>query len=333
VAVPCTNQVGVGDRPLLCNDLTEPHPNQRLDWRLATPPRSHFRRAPGPLAVLLRVFSFRPAGIFGGVSTATLVDTPIIGNDAIGGAGGAGAAGGLGGEGGIAQGAGLNFNASTVELTGVPFIGNQAIGGAGGAGTAGGSGGAGGLSQGGGLYSGGAFVSNDIAFVPTPEFTTATSVTFAGNLAQGGAGGQGSGTGAAGTGGNGAGCGIYNDGFSTLDLASGLLSLNAARGGTGGRGGSGGDGLGGAIYNAGPTSEPPGLLPGATLAIVDTLILGNLAEGGDAGDVDPDGSSGQGIGGGLYLASGGTATLKKTVVTGNRASTSNDNIYGSYTTA
>ena len=120
---------------------------------------------------------------------------------------------------------------------------------------------------------------------------------------------------------------------------TGSFPLNAAQGGAGGPGGSsgaggdGGDGLGGAIDNAGPTSGPAGSLPGAALALTDTLIIANLAQGGDAGEGVAGGSSGQGVGGGLYLASGGTATLKKTVVTGNQASTSNDNIYGSYTTS
>ncbi len=164
--------------------------------------------------------------------------------------------------------------------------------------------------------------------------TTVTNATFLGNIAQGGAGGPGSGSGVGGTGGNGAGGGVYNDAFSMLGLSNGLLSLNAAEGGAGGSGGSGGaggdggDGLGGAIYNSGPVSAPAGPLPSATLALTDALIIGNLAQGSDAGDGDPDGSSGQGIGGGIYLASGGTATLKKTVVAGNHASTSEDNIYG-----
>ena len=169
----------------------------------------------------------------------------------------------------------------------------------------------------------------------TPAITTVTNATFLGNLAQGG---EGSGSGAGGAGGNGAGGVVYNDAFSTLVLSNGLLSLNAARGGDGGPGGStgaggdGGDGLGGAVYNAGPASGPAGPLPAAALALTDTLIIGNLAHGGDAAEGDPDGSSGQGSGGGIDLASGGTATLRKTVVAGNHASTSNDNIYGSYTT-
>jgi hypothetical protein len=51
--------------------------------------------------------------------------------------------------------------------------------------------------------------------------------------------------------------------------------------------------------------------------------LGGLAGAG--------GSDGDGIGGGLYIWTGGVVTLKKTTVTLNFASTSNDNIYGTVT--
>ena len=56
----------------------------------------------------------------------------------------------------------------------------------------------------------------------------------------------------------------------------------------------------------------------------------NVAQGGGAGK---GGTGGQGIGGGLYLATGSTTTLTKTAVVLNRASTSNNNIYGTYTTS
>jgi hypothetical protein len=53
-----------------------------------------------------------------------------------------------------------------------------------------------------------------------------------------------------------------------------------------------------------------------------------MALGGLAG---ADGSDGEGIGGGLYVATGASVTVRKTKVTGNFASTSNDNIYGTVT--
>ncbi len=59
----------------------------------------------------------------------------------------------------------------------------------------------------------------------------------------------------------------------------------------------------------------------------DSLVIGNLAQGGGAGS---GGTAGQGIGGGLYLATGSTTTLTTTIVVLNRASTSNNDIYGTY---
>ncbi len=69
---------------------------------------------------------------------------------------------------------------------------------------------------------------------------------------------------------------------------------------------------------------------GGTLSLSDVLVVGNRAQGGNAGGGATAGTAGQGIGGGLYLGTGGTATLKKTVVMGNHASTSNNDIYGTY---
>ena len=71
---------------------------------------------------------------------------------------------------------------------------------------------------------------------------------------------------------------------------------------------------------------PRAELAGATLSLTSTIVLGNLAIGGSGAD---GAGSGQGIGGGLYLASGGSATLTSTLVVLNFASTSDDNIYGS----
>lgn len=63
--------------------------------------------------------------------------------------------------------------------------------------------------------------------------------------------------------------------------------------------------------------------------------VGNRAMGGGGGA--GDGSGGGGDGGsahggavGLSLPTGGTATLSNTVVAGNRASTADDNIDGTY---
>jgi hypothetical protein len=50
----------------------------------------------------------------------------------------------------------------------------------------------------------------------------------------------------------------------------------------------------------------------------------NAALGGDGG--------GQGVGGGLYIGGGTTTLTGKTKVVGNLASTSNNDIYGTYGT-
>jgi hypothetical protein len=99
------------------------------------------------------------------------------------------------------------------------------------------------------------------------------------------------------------------------------LSGNSATGGAGGAGQNGGDGLGGGLYNDGTS----------TLTVTQSTVTGNSATGGAAGS---GGSAGQGIGGGAYFADGGIVCLDfftETNVTGNHASTSNDDIFGSYT--
>ena len=71
-----------------------------------------------------------------------------------------------------------------------------------------------------------------------------------------------------------------------------------------------------------------GTLPGATLDLTDDLVTANLAVGGSAGHGATNGSTGQGTGGGLYLVTGGTATVNQTLVVLNFASTSDRNIHG-----
>ena len=113
-----------------------------------------------------------------------------------------------------------------------------------------------------------------------------------------------------------------------------MLSLNDATGGRGGAGGptgaggSGGDGSGGAVYNAGPFSSPFAPLPAGSLSLTNDLVTLNLATGGSGGRGAPNGSVGQGIGGGLYLTPGGTSTATSTLVILNVASTSDPNIFG-----
>ena len=93
-------------------------------------------------------------------------------------------------------------------------------------------------------------------------------------------------------------------------------------------GGSGGNGFGGGAYNAGPIDVPFGTSPGGTLDLTDDLIIGNSALGKKGGKGATNGIDGQGVGGGLYLAPLGTATLTRTLVILNVASTSDPNIFG-----
>ncbi len=140
--------------------------------------------------------------------------------------------------------------------------------------------------------------------------------------------------GSGGAGGQGAGGGAFNDAGSSMSLSGSLITLNSASGGAGGTGGSsgaggsGGDGFGGGVYNAAPDdSFPPGL-PGAALSLTDVLVTLNAADGGSGGRGTTRGDEGQGMGGGLYLAAGGTATLTRTHVVLNVASTSDPDIFG-----
>jgi hypothetical protein len=107
---------------------------------------------------------------------------------------------------------------------------------------------------------------------------------------------------------------------SALSLAGSTLSFNVAQGGTGAAESDGGNGLGGGVFVLGTTAA----------SIDDTLIALNAAFGGSPG---AGGASGQGLGGGIYIDAGADVTLSKsTRVMLNFASTSDDNIFGVYTT-
>ena len=67
---------------------------------------------------------------------------------------------------------------------------------------------------------------------------------------------------------------------------------------------------------------------GGSALLQQTTVTANTAMGGLPG---AGGSAGDGIGGGLYVATGASVFLKKTKVAGNVASTSSDNIDGTVT--
>ena len=86
-------------------------------------------------------------------------------------------------------------------------------------------------------------------------------------------------------------------------------------GGRGGPGGRGGNGNGGGLFTG---------VNGRTTLVGD-LITNNEAVGGTA----PGGAAGHGRGGGVYIAVGGMVSADSTtLVTGNHASTSNDDVFG-----
>ncbi len=240
----------------------------------------------------------------------TVTNTTFTGNQAIGGNSAAGPGAPAAG-GGVAS----EIFADTT-LTDVTFVGNQAIGGSGGPGYTGGSG------FGGGYYNG---VDSNAAV---------SHALFLDNQAKGGAGGWGAagGVGAGGAIANGGGAGafalnyLYGLGLvpstvdtSALSLAGSTLSFNAAQGGAGGAGANGGSSAGGGVYVLGST----------TASIDTTWIVANAALGGFRGW---GGLSGQGSGGGLYIDTGAGVTLSKSSkVIFNFASTSADDIFGTYT--
>jgi hypothetical protein len=127
-----------------------------------------------------------------------------------------------------------------------------------------------------------------------------------------------------GPGGNASGGGLYVSG-GTATLANDTISSNTAQGGQGGRGfgylkgGNGGNGAGAGLYAA----------AGTIILHADTLTM-NSAQGGTGLS---GAQNGLGVGGGLYIATPATVLLDNFTtahVNNNNASTSNNDIYGTY---
>jgi hypothetical protein len=171
-----------------------------------------------------------------------------------------------------------------------------------------------------------------ISSVPTPFSITGgpavratlhvSDSLFVGNTAIGGHGGDGgSGGHSGGSGGAGQGGGLINVNGSIGTVADAVFILNAAIGGNGGLGGNGGNGQGGGLFNDGPSSFG---VPSLTLE--RSQVVNNEASGGPEGS---GGKDGQGVGGGLYLTAGGIACADLlTIIAGNHASTSDDELFG-----
>jgi hypothetical protein len=104
----------------------------------------------------------------------------------------------------------------------------------------------------------------------------------------------------------------------------------------GGNGGNGGNGFGGSLYIA-----------GGDVQIIDAVFsddqaIGGLGEAGGLGGSGNHqvtggangtaGTNGQGIGGAIYIEGGSVAISRKTTFDHNQASTSDPDVFGSYTT-
>ncbi len=299
----------------------------------------------------------------GGILNATVTDSQFIGNLAVGGSGGSGdnfpyfnttdqsafggaievesfeasitgsafinnaAMGGNGGPGqiaGVGEGGAIDNQFSPLVLSSDTFVGNLAKGGDGGPAAAGSSadGGAGGQAV------GGAFANYD--FLPFGTTLSLSGLTFVGNQAIGGGWWRaGDGAGSGGVGGDALGGGILNAGG--LAVSSSQFTLGLAKGGDGGAGGAtGAGGGGGNAYGGAIVSASFGDPTVSSLSVSTSTFIGNLAIGADGGPGSPDGSDGQGNGGAIAIIDG-LATITKSKFAGNRASTSGNDIYGTYT--
>jgi Chlamydia polymorphic membrane protein (Chlamydia_PMP) repeat len=220
---------------------------------------------------------------------------------------------GVGDPGGQGNGGAIFFDGPTLDLSYTLFFDNSALGGT----SDGlGVGGAVDMLTGDGVFSNTDFIANQAVggaatgagslggdaiggAISAGNSLTLTNSTLSGNESIAGAGSDGAGGGTA------EGGAIAAD-FGVDAISDCTIIANAAIGGAGG-----GSGFGGGIFTD------------ATLTVTDTLITLNVADGG---------SGGQGIGGGLYIGAGTTTLTGKTNVVFNFASTSNDNIFGSYST-
>jgi hypothetical protein len=255
-------------------------------------------------------FGYVGIGRGGGVSNlgvATVTDSTFDHNQALGGSGNTSGGGALtvgdGFGGGLVN--RLFSGRTTMTVSNCTFSNNQAVGGTGNSGQ---------TFTGEGV--GGGFANLQGAMA------TVTGSTFTGNQALGGQGGAG------GNGADGLGGGLANILGSTLTVAGCTLTANQAVGGVGGTGANGGNGFGGGLFNDGLSIFPDNFGTSATLTVLGSTITTNQATGGAAGS----GSAGLGVGGGVYLVSGGVVCLDVfTSIFGNTASTSANEVFGVFT--
>jgi hypothetical protein len=261
-----------------------------------------------------------PTTFPGNPPLSTISSCTFIGDETRGGAGGSGGQGAAGGAGGLAQGGDLAMF-GFVTITSSSFTGSLASGGAGGNGGRDGNGGDGGSAQGGSLDLVNLLSSRNNIIDVTDSVT---NTTVLGATASGGNGGSGA---AGGNGGLAQGGGIAADvqsstGTLTVTISGSVVAGNDALGGNGGNGGTGGNG---------GNAEGGGIFVDASsiIALSGCLITGNQADGGLGGVGGDSGDRGTGVGGGVYLTGVGS-TKKNTIIAGNSASTSNNDVYGTF---
>jgi hypothetical protein len=276
----------------------------------------------------------------------SITNSSFTSSGAIGGNGGQGGeGGGNGGAGGDVFGGSVGIwdswgvlsyiNNPTDFIQDVKITGVTAQGGAGGAGGSGGDGGNGGDVQGGAIQ---LYVTLDALFadVTLDYELSITDSHIAGISAQGGNGGSGGSGGNGGDGGNAYGGALALEGYTYDYYGTATLNINATvtdtkitgnlvQGGDGGAGGSGGNGGGGG------NAEGGGFFADqySQFTLVNGSITGNQADGGAGGIGVLDGTDGTGIGGGVYLSTSGSVKTGTKIV-GNSASTSDDDVYGSF---
>jgi hypothetical protein len=214
-------------------------------------------------------------------------------------------------QGGLAESGGGVLNFGTFSMDGVTVQNNTAQGG---------------NACGGGVLSVGSL--------------TMTGCTIQNNAAMGGRGYDGFYSfgylGSGGPGGDGFGGGVYTDG-GTVTISNTTFTGNTAQGGDGGTGykgsrdtpssggGGGGSGVGGGLYVA-----------SGTLTLQNCSATANVARGGNGGKGGssiPHGAVGHGVGAGIYIDPAALVDLDAFTVSHvihNHASTSDDNIFGSY---
>jgi hypothetical protein len=239
---------------------------------------------------------------FGG--PVTITNSTFVNNEALGGNGNTGGSGALlvgVGDGGAIVNGGLGGIHPPMTISSCTFTNNQAIGGA--------------------SNRAGVFVADGWGGALSNfrgSTTTVMGSTFSGNQAIGG------------NGGDALGGALANLLGSTLIVSSCTLTGNQALGGAGGAGGNGGNGFGGGLFNDGLSIAPENAGIPAAVTVTGCTITDNQATGGAAG---AGGSAGQGVGGGASFAAGGVVCLDVfTVIAHNHASTSNDDLFGGYTT-